>query len=100
MNSWAKLPKTSKTRLAALMREKVRRQKERKLFTYYPEAGPLRRELYSKHMEFFTAGLTHLERGAIAANRSGKTTMNAYETALHLTGLYPDWWPGRRFNHP
>ena len=23
----------------------------------------------------------------------------AYELACHLTGLYPDWWPGRKFDH-
>lgn len=26
--------------------------------------------------------------------------VGGYETALHLTGEYPDWWPGRRFDHP
>lgn len=33
-------------------------------------------------------------------NRCGKTIAGAYETALHLTGEYPDWWPGRRFATP
>jgi phage terminase large subunit-like protein len=27
-------------------------------------------------------------------------TMGGYETALHLTGIYPDWWEGRRFDRP
>lgn len=37
----------------------------------------------------------------MAGNRTGKTYgVGGYETALHLTGLYPDWWPGRRFDHP
>ncbi len=26
--------------------------------------------------------------------------IGGYETALHLTGEYPDWWPGRRFDSP
>jgi len=26
--------------------------------------------------------------------------VGAYETTLHLTGLYPDWWEGRRFDRP
>jgi phage terminase large subunit-like protein len=26
--------------------------------------------------------------------------MGGYETACHLTGRYPAWWPGRRFDHP
>ena len=36
----------------------------------------------------------------MAANRVGKTFAGGYETALHLTGRYPDWWEGRRFAHP
>jgi phage terminase large subunit-like protein len=26
--------------------------------------------------------------------------MGGYETTCHLTGLYPEWWPGRRFDRP
>ena len=37
----------------------------------------------------------------MAANRVGKTLgVGGYETTLHLTGDYPDWWEGRRFDHP
>lgn len=37
----------------------------------------------------------------LAANRVGKTEgVGGYETVLHLTGLYPEWWPGRKFDHP
>jgi phage terminase large subunit-like protein len=37
----------------------------------------------------------------MAANRVGKTWgVGGYETALHLTGRYPEWWEGRRFDHP
>ena len=36
----------------------------------------------------------------IAANRVGKSDAGAFEAVLHLTGRYPDWWPGRRFAHP
>lgn len=37
----------------------------------------------------------------LAANRVGKTEgVGGYETTLHLTGKYPDWWPGRRFTYP
>lgn len=83
------------------MEEKERRKKRRKLFGLYPETGPLRRELYAKHMQFFASGAEHMERCMMAANRVGKTWgVGGYETALHLTGLYPDWWPGRRFTDP
>jgi len=37
----------------------------------------------------------------LAANRIGKTEgVGGYELTLHLTGQYPDWWPGRRFTKP
>lgn len=36
----------------------------------------------------------------MAGNRVGKTIVGGYECALHLTGEYPDWWEGRRFDHP
>lgn len=83
-----------------LLEERQRRKSSSKLKALYPTEGPLRRELYTKHLEFFAAGLTKLERAAIAANRTGKTTLSAYETTLHLTGLYPDWWTGRKFSRP
>lgn len=73
----------------------------RKLWSYYPDTGPLRRELYAKHLQFFRGGAQHRERLFMAANRVGKTEgVGGYETTLHLTGLYPDWWDGRRFAHP
>lgn len=54
-------------------------------------------------MEFFTLGATqpdNQERALFGGNRSGKTVAGTYEDTLHLTGLYPDWWPGHRFDHP
>lgn len=83
------------------IREVQRRTEVRKLFTYYPETGPLRRELYPRHMEFFSAGAAHRERCFMAANRIGKTEgAGGYETTLHLTGRYPTWWMGKRFTRP
>ncbi|MGL5630947.1 MAG: hypothetical protein ACRDD3_01195, partial [Azovibrio sp.] len=76
--------------LLQLMEEQERRRKRRLIETLYPETGPLRRELYPKHLEFFQAGARYRERCAMAANRVGKSFgMGGYETALHLTGLYP-----------
>lgn len=51
-------------------------------------------------MEFFAAGLEYDERAFIAANRTGKSTCVAFEAVLHLTGRYPEWWVGRRFERP
>jgi hypothetical protein len=58
----------------------------------YPDAGPLRRALYPKHVDFFAGGAVHQERAFIAANRSGKSTAASYEVTAHLTGRYPSWW--------
>lgn len=66
----------------------------------FPDTGPLRRELYRKHMEFFKAGATYRERCFMAGNRVGKTVAGSYETTCHLTGDYPLWWPGRVFKTP
>ena len=65
------------------------RRSHAKLNTRFSDAGPYRRELYPKHVAFFEAGATYRERCLIAANRIGKTDAGAFETALHLTGLYP-----------
>ena len=68
---------------------------------FYPDEGPLRRELYPKHLAFFAAGAEHRERLMMAANRVGKTEgVGAYEVTCHLTGIYPAWWTGKRFRKP
>lgn len=36
----------------------------------------------------------------MAGNQLGKTLGGAAECAMHLTGQYPDWWQGRRFDKP
>jgi hypothetical protein len=95
------LTQAEKIELLALLDEKERRKATRKLFTYYPERGAFRRELYPRHMEFFAAGADNRERLMLAANRVGKTEgVGGFEMALHLTGLYPPWWVGRKFERP
>ena len=86
--------------LSDLLLEKEKRERSRKILQFYPERGPLRRESYHKHMEFFEAGSRYRERAMLAANQIGKTEgVELYELTLHLTGWYPDWWKGRRFKH-
>lgn len=97
----ALLTYSEKVELLDLLERKDRKTSENSIDRYYPDEGPLRRELYVKHLEFFAAGKLHRERAAIAANRVGKTEgIGGYEVALHLTGQYPDWWPGFRFDRP
>lgn len=55
---------------------------------------------YAKQMEFFRLGATKRERMFNAGNQLGKSDAGAFETACHLTGQYPDWWPGQRWDRP
>ena len=52
---------------------------------------------FDHQRRFFATG-TCDRRGILAANRIGKTVSTCYETAMHLTGQYPAWWTGKRFN--
>lgn len=87
--------------LAELAQEHQTATHRNAIDNYFPDDGPLARQHYQKHFEFFAAGKHERERAFMAANRVGKSTSGGgYETALHLTGIYPDWWPGRRFTGP
>ena len=46
----------------------------------------------------FKTELPARQRALMAANQVGKTTCGAYEVAMHVTGKYPKWWEGTRFN--
>lgn len=95
------LSSSEKLELLALIEERQRRKNRNRLVGYYPDTGPLRRELYPKHLEFFRAGATYRERCFMAGNRIGKTEgAGGYETTVHLTGRYPKWWEGRVFQKP
>ena len=83
-----------------LLEERKKRDSRNRIKTLYPEEGQFRRELYVKHTEFFAAGDEFNERALLGGNRSGKTLAGAYETTCHLTGKYPRWWRGKRFEDP
>ena len=72
--------------LAALERELAQRQAENRLAAYRP---------YAKQREFHA--MAARERLLMAGNQLGKTLAGAFEMAMHLTGVYPPWWAGRRF---
>ena len=87
-----------KVALAMALECREIRTARRKFYTYYPDTGPLRRDLYQKHLAFFRFGETHQIRGFMSANRVGKTEGGGgYEMTAHLTGHYPKWWEGAKF---
>ena len=76
------------------------KNEHRDILKWFPDEGKLRRELYGKHVEFFEKGGEFKERLFMAANRTGKSLTASYEIACHLTGMYPSWWTGYRFDRP
>ena len=93
-----KLSKEEKIELLIALEEQDRRKRENKLFTLFPEDGDFARKFYPKAMQFFEAGSKFKERALFGGNRVGKTMNGGTELTYHATGLYPDWWKGRRFN--
>lgn len=73
------------------LEEMARRQRENKLEHYAP---------YPKQLKFHELGSTHRERMFMAGNQLGKTWSGGMEMAMHLTGMYPEWWKGRTFTSP
>jgi phage terminase large subunit-like protein len=85
------LTQAEEVELLKLFAEEELYRARNRLLTYKP---------YPKQLEFHDAGARHRERLLMASNRFGKTVSGAAETAIHLTGRYPDWWTGKRFTHP
>lgn len=71
--------------------ELLAEMKRRKLEAYEP---------YEKQKFFHNASAEFRERCFMAGNQLGKTMAGGYEMAMHLTGEYPDWYEGKRFEHP
>ena len=86
--------------LVNLLKEKEKRVKYTQLSTYFPDQGPYKREYYLKHIDFMSSGKEYSERAFIAANRVGKTLTGGIELVYHVTGKYPEWWQGKRFDRP
>lgn len=82
---------TPEAMLAWLRSIADQRKSENRLATYQP---------YPKQREFHAASATHRERLLMAGNQLGKTLAGGFESAMHLTGRYPDWWTGKRFDRP
>lgn len=89
----ARLPLQEKKALLEVLEQKERQLRENKLLYYAP---------YQKQMDFHAAGNNKgvRERLLMAGNQVGKTLCAGAETAMHMTGRYPKWWRGRRFEYP
>ncbi len=82
---------TPEERALQLIKELHDRQKYWKLKLYSP---------YGWQERFANASSNCTQLLAMTGNRCGKTYTGAAIMAIHLTGLYPDWWLGKRFDGP
>ena len=56
---------------------------------------------YPSQKAFFMAGSSGVHQRLIyGGNQGGKTICAGAEASWHLTGAYPDWWTGKRFDKP
>ena len=80
-----------KAELVKLLEEKEQRRLYNKIGYFEP---------YVWQKTLCNATKEHRQVLAMTANQIGKSTIGAYITAVHCTGLYPEWWEGRRFTKP
>ena len=74
-----------------VLEQQARARRENRLKSFRP---------YERQRMFFELGATRRERLLMAGNQVGKSEAGAFEAACHLTGVYPPWWEGKRFDHP
>lgn len=72
-----------------ITKELERRKRTNRLRDYKP---------YAKQVDYHAS--THREVLFMAGNQLGKTMAGTAEDAMHLTGEYPEWWTGYRFDKP
>lgn len=94
------LTEEEKAELVYLLEQRALLSKRNSIDEFYPEKGEFSREKYPKSMRFFETGKDYKMRLFMAANRIGKSLTAAYEITCHLTGRYPAWWNGKRYQFP
>lgn len=90
-DSLAWLEDLSVAQQQALLAEAVAELSRNKIAGYAP---------YAKQRLFHELGAIKRERLLRAGNQNGKTFCCASEVSYHLTGEYPGWWKGRRWDRP
>lgn len=98
----AKLSKQTEalTEVAELLQKKQQLEFKNPAITYFPNNGPLRKELYPKHMEFCRLTKQYKDCAIIAGNRLGKTVLVQLIVTQWVTGQYYKWFEGFRFDRP
>jgi phage terminase large subunit-like protein len=96
------------TKLLQILNQRALIQDQTQIVTWFQDPSdhpslkncPLGRAHYPKQMKFFASESTNDEIALFGGNRTGKTHCGCFADTLHLTGLYPRWWPGRKYARP
>ena len=83
-------------RLLKLARQALSSSEFRRKYHLADFFGP--NEFYEPQLKFFSDGTTHHQRLLRGGNQVGKSFACAFEASLHLSGKYPRWWKGKRFD--
>ena len=83
------------TRIKELMEEKRAFEKDLTVYNKIKFYKP-----YQKQKDFHAKSALFNAILLMGGNQLGKTLCGAAEMSYHLTGLYPDWWEGKRFPYP
>lgn len=80
-----------KERLLSLLKQKKFREEHTVIDRYEP---------YFWQKRFLDSSMNNAQILLMCGNRTGKTFTGAAGMSYHVTGLYPDWWEGRRYYKP
>lgn len=86
--------------LSAMLDKMEEMKKYSGMSKWFVPGTPFGIEHCPKHAAFFAAGDMYGERLLMGGNRTSKSISGALESSFHATGLYPDWWKGKRFDKP
>lgn len=67
---------------------------------WFPKSGEYARDKYPKYIKFINATSRYSQTCLSGPNRMGKTETLCFILTAHLTGLYPDWWMGKKSYTP
>jgi len=82
---------TWKDQRLQLLQQQLAAKQQNRLASFQP---------YPQQAAFVELGFEKRERLLLGETQVGKSECGSFEVACHLTGVYPSWWKGKRFDHP
>src|SRR5690606_9359848 len=86
--------------LLGLVEELKQREDSSGIAKWFREDSPYSIKTLPKHKAIMDATGSYREILVLGCNRGGKSVIGCYIDVILATGLYPDWWKGKRFDGP